>query len=153
MRIRRMRRQIWNQTQITRSKLTNPPLLPNWDFVIPVPPPHQLPPPSLLDWPFHPLLFQLDQDETILELSPEDKPDMTQVSTPRARALALDRPKRNIKPKTFYDGTNPRVPEVVKIKQPDGSSCYKLKYDVEPSATMPKLAPKPQVTPFRPPVV
>lgn len=79
-----------------------------------------------------------DGDEILLQLSPSDEVQEEEGTVREAvpETLLQSRPRRSIKPKQFYDGTI-RIPEVVKIKQPDGSLVYKLREDVEASAVAP----------------
>lgn len=75
-----------------------------------------------------------DADDILFQLSPSDEAKEEELSqTPPATptSLAQSRPKRNVKPKRFYDGERVKVPEVVKIQQADGSLVYKLREDVE----------------------
>lgn len=75
-----------------------------------------------------------DADEILLQLSPSDEvKEEESKPEPPPKGLSHGRPKRNIKPKQFHDGTV-RIPEVVKIKQADGSLVYKLREDVEAAA-------------------
>lgn len=79
-----------------------------------------------------------DGDEILLQLSPSDEAqeEESTVNDDLPEMMLQNRPRRSIKPKQFYDGTI-RIPEVVKIKQPDGSLVYKLREDVEASAVAP----------------
>lgn len=96
---------------------------------------------------------KFDTDDILFQLSPSDEAkeeerNLTPPATPTS--LALGRPKRNLKPKQFPDGTvsvRRKIPEVVRIQQADGSQVYKLRQDVEhaiapaPSQTVPPAQP------------
>ena len=74
------------------------------------------------------------QDDMLFQLSPSDEAreeERSQTPPATPASIAQSRPKRNVKPKMFYDGERVKIPEVVKIQQADGSLVYKLREDVE----------------------
>lgn len=83
---------------------------------------------------------KFDSDDILCQLSPSDEAkeeEMSMTPPPTPTSLALGRPKRNLKPKTFSDGTvrvRQKVPEVVRVRQADGSQVYKLRKDVQGAA-------------------
>lgn len=77
------------------------------------------------------------QDDMLFQLSPSDEAreeERSQTPPATPSSIAQSRPKRNVKPKRFYDGERVKIPEVVKFQQPDGTLVYKLREDVENSS-------------------